>query len=248
MGDTPLTTGLAALSRFFVGDGDLAETLDRVAHLTVDAVGPAELCGITMLVEGRPRTATFTDDAAPEMDGAQYGTGDGPCLQAFETMRVVEIPSTTEPGPWPEFRRAAAADGIHSTISLPLVVGDASVGAMNLYATAPEAFDTPACQAAMQFASQAAIVLANTQAYWDAQELSTGLSEAMKHRAVIEQAKGILIGSQGCDEEAAFRLLARASQRENVKVRDVARRIVEAAVARGRASTDAVAQRPGDSR
>jgi AmiR/NasT family two-component response regulator len=83
------------------------------------------------------------------------------------------------------------------------------------------------------FASQAAIVLANAQAYWDARELSSGLSEAMKHRAVIEQAKGMLMAAQGCDEDAAFQLLISASQRENVKLREVALRIVQDAVNRG---------------
>ncbi len=54
-------------------------------------------------------------------------------------------------------------------------------------------------------------MLANAQAYWDARELSSGLSEAMKQRAVIEQAKGMLMAAQGCDEEAAFGLLVKAS-------------------------------------
>ena len=116
MADSPLTASLAALSRFFVGDGSLVETLDRVAHLTVEAVEPVDLCGITMLIEGRPRTAVFTDETAPEVDEAQYDTGEGPCLAAFQTVRVLAIDSTTEPGPWPEFRRAAAAHGIHSTL------------------------------------------------------------------------------------------------------------------------------------
>jgi GAF domain-containing protein len=226
MGESPLRSGLAALTQFYVGDGDLADTLERVAHITVEAVEPAELCGITMLVEGRPRTAIFTDEASPEIDQAQYDSGDGPCLQAFDTMQVVDLPSTTEPGPWPEFRRVAADHGIHSTLSLPLVVGNAPVGAMNLYAKRPRAFDDTARDTAVQFSAQAAIVLANAQAYWDAQDLSAGLSEAMEHRAVIEQAKGILMGSQGCDADAAFRLLVRASQRENVKLREVARRLV----------------------
>jgi AmiR/NasT family two-component response regulator len=56
----------------------------------------------------------------------------------------------------------------------------------------------------------------------------------MKHRAVIEQAKGILIGAQGIDEDEAFGLLVRASQRENTKLRDIARRIVDDAIARHR--------------
>ena len=79
MADSPLTSSLAALSRFFVGDGTLQETLTRVADLTVEAVPPAELVGITMLVEGRNRTAIFTDETAPEVDQAQYDSGEGPC-------------------------------------------------------------------------------------------------------------------------------------------------------------------------
>ena len=75
-------------------------------------------------------------------------------------------------------------------------------------------------------------MLANAQAYWDAHELSVRLGEAMKNRAVIEQAKGILIGAQGIDEDQAFGLLVRASQRENIKLRDIARRIVDNAIAR----------------
>jgi AmiR/NasT family two-component response regulator len=59
----------------------------------------------------------------------------------------------------------------------------------------------------------------------------------MQNRAVIEQAKGILIGAQGIDEDEAFGLLVRGSQRENTKLRDVARRIVDNAIARHRTVT-----------
>jgi hypothetical protein len=66
-----LEQGLAALSRFFVGDGSLADTLQRVAELTVAAVPSAEMAGLTMMMEGRPRTGVFTDQAAPHIDEAQ---------------------------------------------------------------------------------------------------------------------------------------------------------------------------------
>ncbi len=88
------------------------------------------------------------------------------------------------------------------------------------------------------FASQAAIVLANAQAYWDAREMSAGLTEAMKSRAVIEQAKGMLMAAQGCDEDTAFDFLVKASQRENLKLRDIAQRIVDRAVHRGGGGSD----------
>jgi GAF domain-containing protein len=239
MADSPLTESLATMSRFFVGDGTVEETLNRVCFLTVEAVPAADLVGITMMVEGRQRTAVFTDETAPEVDQAQYDSGDGPCLEAFAEGRITRIDSTLEPGPWPEFRKAAADQGIHSTMSFPLLVEKTAVGAMNLYSYQHRGFSDDDSDTGTLFASQAAIVLANAQAYWDARELSSGLSEAMRNRAVIEQAKGMLMAAQACDEEAAFELLVRASQRENVKLRDVARRIVDDAVSRGiRARSD----------
>jgi GAF domain-containing protein len=233
MADSPLTSSLAALSRFFVGDGTVQQTLQRVSDLTVEAIPAAEMVGITMMVEGRERTAVFTDPDAPEIDQAQYDADDGPCVTAFREARVTAIESTREQGEWMAFRRAAVEHGIGSTLSLPLLVDKVAVGAMNLYAEDERAFTEEDRETGELFAGQAAIVLANAQAYWDAYELSVRLGEAMQSRAVIEQAKGMLMSAQGCDEEDAFQMLVAASQRENIKLRDVARRIVEGAVARG---------------
>src|ERR1019366_5976912 len=85
---------VAVLSDFFVGEGTLGETLTRVANLAVACVGPAEMAGITMLVDSRVRTAVFTSAESPEIDSAQYETGEGPCLDAFRHQRVYRIDST----------------------------------------------------------------------------------------------------------------------------------------------------------
>ena len=232
--DTPFAKSLAALSRFFVGDGTLEQTLTRVVDLSVEAVQAADMVGITMVVEGRNRTAVYTDELAPEIDEAQYEDGEGPCVQAFEQQRIMSITSTHDDGPWPKFRQAALAHGIQSTLSLPLVVDQRAIGALNLYSRQEGGFDEDDRETAELFASQAAIVLANSQAFWDARALNIGLGEAMKNRAVIEQAKGILMARQQCGEEEAFDLLVRASQRENIKLRTVAQRIVDNASTRAR--------------
>jgi hypothetical protein len=52
------------------------------------------------------------------------------------------------------------------------------------------------------------------------------LEARMETMPVIEQAKGILMAQTGCTAEQAFDMLRRASQRANVKVRDLAREIV----------------------
>jgi GAF domain-containing protein len=217
-----------ALSEFFVGEGTLGDTLTRVANLACESVGPADMAGITMLVEGRVRTAVFTDPESPEIDTAQYDTGEGPCLDAFRHQRVYRIDSTANDTTWPAFSALAATHGIVSTLSLPLIARQEGVGALNLYAR-NGSFSAEDEELGAVFATQAAIVLANTQAYWDARHLSEQLGQAMQFRAVIEQAKGVLMATGGRNADEAFQLLVRASQRENRKLRDIALELVERA-------------------
>jgi AmiR/NasT family two-component response regulator len=48
----------------------------------------------------------------------------------------------------------------------------------------------------------------------------------MQSRAVIEQAKGIVMGSRRCTAEDAFAVLTKVSQETNRKPRDVAAALV----------------------
>ena len=227
-----LAKGLETMSRFFVGDATLQETLHRVAELARDALS-ADMVGITMLVDGRPRTAVFTDDTAPEIDAAQYETGIGPCLDAFRHRQVFRIDDMEKDLQWMPFSEAAAARGIQSTLSVPLLARHEGLGALNFYSHSPAAFTDQDVEAGLQFAAHAAIVLANVQAYWDARQLVENMGEAMKSRAAIEQAKGILMEAQRCTADEAFQILVRASQRENRKLREIADEIVARASVRG---------------
>jgi AmiR/NasT family two-component response regulator len=97
---------------------------------------------------------------------------------------------------------------------------------MNLYAHKEQAFDQAAAETGLLFAAQAAVVLVNANTYWDSRALNERLGEAMDHRALIEQAKGLLMAAQRCTSDTAFGYLVQASQRENVKLRDIAARVV----------------------
>jgi len=222
----PMHDSLAALSQFFVGDRTLGDTLQRVVDLSEVALPSADMVGITMLVDGKAATAVFSDPAAPEIDVAQYRGSGGPCLKAYQTSEIVGIPMLEDDERWPDFVAAASAHGIRSTLSIPLRVGDDSVGALNFYSKVDDGFGDAAVATAQAFATQAAIVLANAQAYWDARNLSEGLREAMRSRATIEQAKGVVMAQSNVDADTAFELLKQASQRENRKLRDIAEDIV----------------------
>ena len=231
-----LSQSIEAMSRFFVGDATLGETLTRVSELAGRAVGSADMVGITMLVEGHPGTAVFTDDAAPQIDSAQYETGIGPCLDAFRQQQVFRIDDMERDHQWPPFSEVAAAHGVQSSLSLPLITRHEAVGALNFYSRRRAAFSDNDVQVGLQFAAQAAIVLANSQAYWDAHQLGQDMAEAMKSQATIEQAKGILMGAQRCSADEAFQILVRASQRENRKLREMAAEIVARTADGGRST------------
>lgn len=220
---------MRALSQFLVADVSLSDTLLRVAHITTDAMSSAEMAGISLLDDdGGPTTAIFTDAKSPQVDAGQYTSGRGPCLDAWRLKEVVRIDDMdTAAVDYPEFARLAQDHGVASTLSLPLVVGGEGIGALNLYARTPKGFSAEDEAIGVDLATAAAIVLANASAYWGAFNLGEQLGQAMASRAEIEQAKGILMAqSPGISADDAFEMLRRASQRENVKLRDIAKRLV----------------------
>jgi len=121
----------------------------------------------------------------------------------------------------------AVGDTERPHLSVPLAASGTTLGTITLYAEGPEPFTDGDAGAAEAFAAQAAVVLANSRAYWELHEVAAGLQAAMQSRAVIEQAKGRLMATEGCTADEAFTLLARTSQRDNVKLREVARQIVD---------------------
>jgi GAF domain-containing protein len=220
---------LSALSQFVVSKTTMAETLLRVSQITTDALAAADMAGITLLGEdGRPTTGVFTDPDAPEIDAAQYASGRGPCLDSWRLRQIVRVDDISRTSTYPEFAAAALAHGVRSTLSLPLMAGEDAAGALNLYSRSLAGFTVEDERAGTLLASAAAIVLVNASAYWQATQLSEQLTHAMQSRAVIEQAKGILMArSPHLTADEAFDLLRKASQRENVKLRDIAKRIVD---------------------
>lgn len=220
-------TALTSLSRFFVGDATVEATLDALARTAVEALPGADLAGMSLWRDGQLGTWAYTDPESPAVDQVQYETGHGPCLDAMRYADVLLVDDTEEEEPrWPRFEEECARHGIRSTVSLPLLVHDESIGGLNLYARTPKAFPVDEVHRARVFAASAAAVAYNSLRYHEAVALGEGLTEAMVSRATIEQAKGILMAQSGIGPEDAFDLLVRASQRENRPLRAIAAELV----------------------
>ena len=126
------------------------------------------------------------------------------------------------------FSASALANGVRSSLSVPLVLAGANTfGGLNVYGELVAGFSDDDEQLWQAFAAQASIVVSNAQAYWSVFELSENLSKAMESRAVIEQAKGVLMSTHLVDADAAFGMLRQRSQVSNRKLRDVAADVVD---------------------
>jgi GAF domain-containing protein len=200
----------------------------QVADLAKRTIGDVEV-SVTLVRGGHAHTAAFTGQLARRMDEWQYAEGRGPCLDASASGGVVSVPDLTVEQRWPQWAKRAEAAGVGSSLSIGLPIQQAVVGGLNIYASTPRAFDDEKATVAQRFAAYAAVALANAHLYDTTATLAQQMREAMVSRAVIEQAKGIVMAERRCAPDEAFSVLARVSQDTNRKVRDVAQALVDKA-------------------
>jgi len=153
----------------------------------------------------------------------------------MESRRATVSGSLGSDSRWPHFGGRVARMGVHSALSLPLMLGDHVIGAINCYATSHDAFGQHAVQLGSQFAGPAAVSIYNAQLLVAAHERTEQMQQALESRAVIDQAIGIIRSRTGASAEWAFGRLVRMSQTENTKLYVIAERLVAEAVRRAQA-------------
>jgi len=229
--------GLAGLVASGVG---LPELLAGVATFAVQAIPGAEGAGVTMLRVGRvDNMVEALAASAPfviEIDDIQYVTlQEGPSITAALERRTVRSGSLGGEKMWPRFGPRVGRLGVHSALSLPLLLPDQVVGAINVYAHGKDVFDEHAAELGELFARPAAVAVHNGQVLAKAVALVDQLQTALSTRPVIDQAIGMIRARSGRSAEEAFAQLRVISQSEHRKLADVAQRIVDEAVRRARA-------------
>lgn len=236
VGRGQLDEAIGALEAFVAAldhNGDLGVLLQQVVEQVVQVVPEADMASVTLFRQGRPETAACTDDRVYNIDLDQYRAGVGPCLQAAETGKIVRVAAEQVRQQWPGFVQSAVDAGVDSYLSAPLVVDEQHSGALNLYGTRPHGYaETDGSLLELYLTAVEGALRANVR-YRNAQQLADQLREAMESRAVIEQAKGMIMGARRITSEQAFDVLVEQSQRENTKLREIAERFVAAVVAEG---------------
>jgi GAF domain-containing protein len=203
-----------------VPDGRLEPTLQGIVATAVQTVNTAQQAGLITVLRGElvPRV---TSGPSPQLlDQLQQKLKDGPCISAATQQALVRIDDMHQESRWPVFAAEAEKLGVRSMLCVPLWIHEQRLGALSLYAPHARAFTGYDEQVTRLFATLAAIALAEAQR-------TDQLQTALGNRDLIGQAKGILMERHRITASTAFELLSRASQQLNLKLRAVARHLVE---------------------
>ena len=218
---------LEELTGLLLEESSLLGLLEQVLELTAEAVDSCAAVSVTVVDErGRYVTAAATGPDAREVDATQYELDEGPCIDSLHTGQVHYLADIQTEQRWPAFCERARQLGYRTVLAVPLTAGRDTIGALNVFAGGPNGLSEDDIALAGRIAAPAATTLANARAYGNVSRLAIQLQEALESRALIEQAKGIVMARERCSADQAFELLRQASQTSNRKLRDVAAAVV----------------------
>jgi GAF domain-containing protein len=224
---------LAGFMALLLSVETLEQALQHLAQVAVAVVPDGPSCGITVIRDGRPVTAVYAGSIPKTVHDDQYQRGDGPCLEAARTGQVIVVQDLAAQARWNGFPAAAVAGGARGVYAHPLTIGGTVAGALNLYAHEPDLFPPPVQRIAAQFAEPAALLLGGVIRRLSQDEVIAQLHEAIESRTLIGQATGIIMAQRRCGPDQALNVLIKISNDRNIKLREVARVLVEATASGG---------------
>jgi GAF domain-containing protein len=216
------------LADTLVDEYDVIDLLDRLAGFCVDLLA-ADAAGIVLGDERRElRVVAASDEAAQVIELLQLQSNEGPCLDCFQSVAPVSVTDLTEAADrWPSFVAAVTQrSDFRSVHALPLRLRGRAIGALNLFHAVPGPLPEHDLALGQALADVATIGILQERAIRRGDVLNEQLQGALTSRVVVEQAKGVLAQYGGLSPTEAFEQLRRYARSHNLKLADLARRIV----------------------
>jgi GAF domain-containing protein len=205
--------------------GTVGPVLQRVVALAVKTIAGCDACGILFLKNPERTARAFRNPILADVDTMQIRVGQGPCLDAVAQGGTIYAADLADDPRWPAFAPMATEAGVRSLLAFRLSA-ERTI-AVGLYAHVPGTFGASELAAGLTFATLAGVAVTAALDREEDRRRADNLQEAMRSREVIGQAQGILMERERITADQAFDRLRQASQRLNVKLRDVADSLVE---------------------
>jgi hypothetical protein len=202
-------------------DSALEKTLLSITSGAVELIEGVDFADMLIVHEGESRSVAPTFPLAAELDAVQLQHQQGPCLDAAVSETVVITTDMREEQRWPAFASAAVAAGVHGILSYRLIPQHKATGALSLFSRKPHSFDADGKTMGALLATMATVAMMTS---FKQEQFETALAS----RDLISQAKGILMNHYKVDADRAFEMLKHLSQHDNIPLRTIAQRIIEA--------------------
>jgi GAF domain-containing protein len=216
----PNLEAIARITHELLAEPKEKPTLERVVRMAIETIDGCDYAGVSLRRgKGRVETPAATHQVVADCDALQYELSEGPCLDAISHRDTYVVKDTRTDPRWPTWCPRAAELGIGSILSVRLASTSETLGALNLYAARHDSFTSDDVDVAHVYASNAAVALV-------AAKRISGLETALETRHLIGVAQGILMQRYGLSLDRAFEVLRRYSSQTNIKLRDVAAKVV----------------------
>ena len=204
---------------------DLLQTLVDQATLLFDA----SASGIIIGPDAQHLEVVASTSEKSRLVGLmQLEVGEGPCVEAVTTGRVVSVADVRAIAHrWPAFSAQAAGAGYVSVHAIPLRLRAQVIGSLNLFREHEGALNEADATAAQALADVATISVLQERIIHDSGVVHDQLRHALDSRVVIEQAKGVIAHTLGVDMDVAFRLIRREARSTSTAMPVVAAAIVD---------------------
>jgi GAF domain-containing protein len=219
---TDLAKSIGALGSLDPERG-LARTLQQVTD-GAKQLFRADAAGLMLIdAEGQLRWASASDQTAQTVENEQERLGQGPCAVAFSQRLPAAIRNIhTEPD-WAEFTQVLVSEGVCAALSVPVELDGGIIGTLDIYARDPRDWDPSEVAALQAYAGLMASLLSAATTAQVKGRLADQLQAALEHRWLIEQAKGVIMGREQVDAQAAFERLRGAARSSTRRLADVAK-------------------------
>ncbi|RIJ50289.1 ANTAR domain-containing protein [Clavibacter lycopersici] len=207
---------------------DITQALDDLVTACVDHTSATEGGIVLADRDGVLHVVASTSERAAEVEEAQLGALEGPCMDCVRTGEPVEVPDlATAPHDWPEIARIAEDRGFRAVHATPMRLRGRTLGSLCLFAPTPGALSDRDAALVQTLADAATLSVLQQHAIDRGQAVADQLQQALDSRVVIEQAKGALAQRMGVSTDEAFAYLRRQARSSGRRIHDVAAEMVQ---------------------
>jgi PAS domain S-box-containing protein len=222
-----LPAALHSLSAVGAGALDLRAGLQVAAETCATALGTGTEVGICWGPPADPRVMASTSTAIQELDGRQLRAGAGPAWTAYDEGELISSSDISADPRWSSDPSPLEGLGPRCCVSVPLRDGEVVGGVMTVLMVTDQPLSTTYVHVVESLAAAVASLVQESQLRTEMQTLGEDMQAALASRAVIDQAKGIVMADHRCSADQAFQHLVTLSNSTHRKVRDVAQAIVD---------------------